>query len=710
MAQTTRPGILARAAQFAKEVLAPDWFGPNEPLQPVAPAAAVEGRQFDYGVAANMQITPKQETTALRAVTFPQLRWLSENTEILRAVIETRKDKICGMDWDFRVVGADPKASKDDERIAWLRKFYRRPDGRNSFKTWLRQIQEDLIVLDAPAIHVRRDAQGRIIAFEQIDGATIKPLMDHLGRIPTAPVASFQQTLKGMSAIFYSTDDLQYRPRNPRIHSMYGFGPVEQIQVYANMAIRRQMQQLGYFTEGNMPEGIVPIQGTAEQVEKFQRIWDAGEVGGQKIGRVRFVPADNASKFIPLKDPLLADAFDEWMARITCYVMSEDPTPFLKSVNRASAEQSRDNAQSDGLNVQVSWVKEMLDEQVQEYLGFEDIEAFVVPAKETDPEKVTKRVVALVTAGVLDIEQACEIEGIEYRPDAPRAGQQTAPPATEAPAEPVPEATARVQRADAVHAFKLSRQKADARIPGTSDALYAWFQRAADTALAAIAQHRPETVRAEGYEATDLAASVWVDSLDLGEAEFMDIIAPAIADIWGESANIALGTVGVGYKIGFMAESAQYARERSAWLVGRSVDPITGDIVPAIRPQYRVTDLCRAEIRSTVEKATVENWTTEKIAANLRDSHAFSRARALNIATTEFTQADEAGKFGGIAATGIPMEKKSLLASNENHGADDIANSEQGWIPAADPFQSGHMHPTFHVGCLCSAIYRSVKR
>lgn len=706
MAETSKPGIIERAAKFAVSGLFPDWFGPNEPLSPVAPAQAVEGRQFDIGVGANMQVTPKQETTALRAMTFPQLRWLAESTEVLRAVIETRKDKICGMDWGFRIIGDDGRKSKDDERIQWLRKFYRRPDGRNSFKTWLRQVQEDLIVLDAPAIYVRRDSKGRILAFEQIDGATIKPLMDHLGRIPPAPTASFQQTLKGMSAIFYSTDDLQYRPRNVRIHSMYGFGPVEQIQVYCNMAIRRQMQQLGYFTEGNMPEGIIPIQGTAEQVEKFQRIWDAGEIGGQKVGKVRFVPADNASKFIPLKDPLLADAFDEWMARITCYVLSEDPTPFLKQVNRATAEQSRENAQSDGLNVQVAWVKDLLDEQVQEYLGFEDIEAYVVPAKETDPAKVTERVVKLVTAGVLDIEQACEIEGIEYRPDAPRAGQQAAQAAeyaseVEAPAQAP---AARVQRADAIHAFKLSRQKADARIPGASEAVYAWFQSAADKGADAILNHMTQTTRA------DMGALAWVDALDFGEDAFMDIFAPALADIWGESANIALGTVGIDYKIGFLSESAQFARERSAWLVGKYIDPITGDILPAIRPAYRVTDACRAQIRTTIEQATLENWSTEKIAADLRDSHAFSRARSLAIATEEFTSADEAGKFAGIAATGIPMEKSSLLASNENHGPDDIANAEQGWIPAEIAFQSGHMHPTYHIGCKCMAVYRSAKK
>lgn len=701
MAEPVKAGILSRAAKFAAELLVPDWFGPNEPMTPLAPAEAVEGRQFDFGVGANMQITPKTETSAVRSTTFPHLRWLADNTEILRLIIETRKDKICGMDWDFRIIRDSGKKSEADPRIQWLRKFYRRPDGRNTFKTWLRQLQEDLIVLDAPAIYVRRDPQGRIMAFEQLDGATIKPLMDHLGRVPLAPNAAFQHTLKGMSAVFYSLDDIQYRPRNPRIHSMYGCGPVEQIMVYANMAIRRQIQQLGFFTEGNMPEGIVPIQGTADQVEKFQRIWDAGEINGQKIGRLRFVPADNASKFIELKNPVLADAFDEWMARAACYALSEDPTPFLKQINRATAEQSRDNAQSDGLNVQVAWIKDVLDEQVQDYLGFEDIEAFVVPTKETDPEKVTKRVVALVNAGILDYEQACRIEGIEYRPDAPRAGQQAAA----LKVEEATQAAARVQRAkvDPIKAASMSRKTADAKIEPTAAAVYDWFQRAADKGAAEILNHLTSTTR------SDLGSFVWIESLDLGEAELFDVFAAPLAEIWGASANLALGTVGVDYQIGFLSESLTFARNRAAWLVGKSVDPITGEVFDAIRPQYRISESCRAQIKATTKKAITESWSTEKIAAELRESHAFSRARALSIAGQEFTQADEEGKFAGIQKTGIPMEKSSLLAANENHGPGDIENASQGWIPASQAFQSGHQHPTYHIGCKCLCIYRSAR-
>ena len=699
MAEPNKPGIFSRAAKFAVEGLFPDWFGPNEPLKPSAPEAAVEGRQFDYGVGANMQITPKEETTAIRAVTFPNLRWLADSTEVLRAVIETRKDKISGLEWDFRVIGASAADSRKDPRVIWLKKFYRRPDGRLTFPAWIRQIEEDLIVLDAPAIHVRRDKQGRILAFEQIDGATIKPLMDHLGRIPEAPNAAFQQTLKGLPAIYYSTDDLQYRPRNPRIHSMYGYGPVEQILIYCNMAVRRQMQQLGYFTEGNMPEGFIPVQGTAQQVEMFQRIWDAGEINGVKRGKVRFVPADSATKFVPFKDPILADAFDEWMARIACYVMSEDPTPFLKSVNRATAESSRDGARSDGLDIQKQWVKSILDEQIQDYLGFEDIEAFSVPAKEADPAKITARVTALYEKGIMRLDEARDAEGLEG--EGPQPAAPVAPPAPEAPAQV--EHLHRSAQVDPIHAVKLSRQLAEMQASGISDPAYAWFQQAAERGALAIASHTPEAKR------EDLAEWAWIADIDLDEVSLLDAFTPTLSRIWGESASIALGSTGSAVKVGFMAESAAYARTRSAWLVGMHIDPTTGEAIPAIRPEYRISDMCREQIRKTAEQAGIENWTNEKIATELREAHAFSRARALNIAGTEIVNADEAGKMEGWKATGRPMVKKSILASNENHGPDDLANAAQGWIPVEQAFQSGHMHPTYHPNCRCTSIARSAE-
>ena len=49
------------------------WFGPFQPLQPMAPSE-VAGRQFDYPVGYNLVVTPRGD----EGVGFPQLRALAE--------------------------------------------------------------------------------------------------------------------------------------------------------------------------------------------------------------------------------------------------------------------------------------------------------------------------------------------------------------------------------------------------------------------------------------------------------------------------------------------------------------------------------------------------------------------------------------------------------------------------------------------------------
>lgn len=689
-------GFLSRVQRAASLLIGGDptvWMAPGDPINPIAPPQDVEGRQFDYSVGSNLMMAPKVEATAIREITMPQLRWLSESVEVLRMIIETRKDRICGMAWDFRVIGEKPEVSRKDPRVIWTKKFFQKPDGVNRFDSWLRIWQEDLITLDAPSIHIKRDSAGRILAFEAIDGATVKPLLNKLGRIPEAPDAAYMHVLKGFPAIYYSTDDLIYAPRNKRVFSSYGFGPVEQTMVYGNMAIRRQIQQLGYFTEGNMPEGIVPIQGTAEQVEMFQRIWDAGEIKGQKIGRVRFVPADNASKFIAFKEPVIADEFDELLTRRFCYVMGEDPTPFVKSVNRATAEQADKSSQSMGLNVQVRHVKAVLDCMIQDHLGFADLEAYVVPAKETDPTKVSERVVKLVAAGIMSKDEARAEEGLEG--PAPEPEAPLAPEADPAKDEPVQ----RLSRADVEEIFdaSASRLAAETHEAALVDAADGWLQRAAQIAVDAALEHMTAMTRAEGD---------WVEGVDFDDLAFAQAVTPSIASVWEMSASIALGSTGATVKAGFKAEAQAWAAKRAAWLVGKSVDPATGEVTAPKRKEYRISNECRDAIRKAVSAATAEAWTPEKITQTLMRDHAFSRARAASIGETEIVNADESGKATGWEKSGIDLEKRSLLAANENHGQADIDNAAQGWIPLKNAFQSGHMHPTYHVSCKCSTIAR----
>jgi phage portal protein BeeE len=129
---------------------------------------------------------------------------------------------------------------------------------------------------------------------------------------------AYQQVLKGLPAVDYSARDIIYRPRNVRAHRVYGFSPVQQVLMTVNIALRRQLRQLDYFTEGSIPDALigVPQSRTPDQIRQFQDYWDT-EFSGDlaKRRRAKFVPGESAAKVVQTKEPQHKDDFDEWLAR-----------------------------------------------------------------------------------------------------------------------------------------------------------------------------------------------------------------------------------------------------------------------------------------------------------------------------------------------------------------------------------------------------------
>src|SRR6185437_2890319 len=64
-----------------------DWFGPQNPMAPIAPKE-VAGRVFDFPSGYNLNVKPR----AYEPITFGQLRAFADSYDLLRLVIETRKD------------------------------------------------------------------------------------------------------------------------------------------------------------------------------------------------------------------------------------------------------------------------------------------------------------------------------------------------------------------------------------------------------------------------------------------------------------------------------------------------------------------------------------------------------------------------------------------------------------------------------------------
>ncbi len=393
--------------------ITPDtWFSPLQPLPNFAPES-VEGRQWDYPVGYNMQVNPRP----LSKVSFKQLREIANRCDIMSIIINNRKDQMESREWIIKPVD-DEEGNPDDPRIKEMTEFWSMPDKVNTFSQWVRPLTEDLLVIDAPSAYVRRNKGGGIYAVEVMDGATIKLLIDENGRRPLPPSPAFQQTLKGITAVSYTNDELIYMPRNVRSYEPYGRSPVEQTIVTINAAINRAQFNANYYTEGNIPDAIgwLPENFTPAQAAQFTEWWDSMYSGNLSQRRkVKFVPGKG--NFQQLQEPELKNVYDDYIARLLCFALGISPQPFVSSMNRATAETAKGTADEDGKAPIENWLKNFINRIIQspQFFGYSDLEFDFAEKEDTDPKQQADILKEYVSSGILSMDEARERLGEEVR-------------------------------------------------------------------------------------------------------------------------------------------------------------------------------------------------------------------------------------------------------------------------------------------------------
>lgn len=380
-----------------------NWFSPFQPVTPFGPPSVNYAREWDYPVGTNLNYISE------RANLFQTLRGMSESWGVLRAIIETRKDQVVRLPWEFQVRG---KPRVKNKWVDDLNEKFKRPDGKFSFNHWLRRILEDLFVIDAPAIYLgNRNRIGQPITMEVLDGATIKPLVDDRGRIPDYPNPAYQQIIKGLPMINMDERDLLYRPMRPRTSMpIYGYSPVEQIYIEVTEAIRKTMYQLNFWVEGNLPDMImsVPENWSVKQIAQFQALMDANLSGNlREKSKIRFVP--HGMQPYDVKNASGQETWatrDEMLIRLACYAFSVSPQPFIKSMNRATAQSANEEAQQEGLYPLVEYItKDLINPIIHDHFKYDEIDFVVLPQQEVDQLKRSQVYVNYAKAGLQTINE-----------------------------------------------------------------------------------------------------------------------------------------------------------------------------------------------------------------------------------------------------------------------------------------------------------------
>lgn len=680
-------GLMARA-MGAIGAAVNSWFGPSEAVTPLVTGAQTEsvaGRQFDFPVAFNRVITPR----STEAISFNQLRGFADACDVLRIVIETRKDQMAKMKWLIkRTDGGDP-----DARCQEISDFLRLPDGEHDWDTWLRMLLEEVLVTDAPALYIRRTVGGDVYAIEPLDGSTIKRVLDEHGRTPRAPDTAYQQVLKGIPAINYSTDQLIYRPRNQRVWKVYGYSPVEQIIMTVNTALRRSLHVLQSYTEGNMPEALigVPETWTVEQIKQFQLYWDSymeGDTAQRRKGK--FVPG--LLKYQATKEPVLKDEFDEWLARVVCFTFSIPPTPFIKSNNRATAESAQEAAISEGLAPIMQWVVNLMNLIITRHFGYTDIEFDWNVEKEQDPFIKAQIDKIYIDAGVvLEDEVRADLGREPLTPEQTEklaAKRAAAQPFGGAPPDPDPEDDLTDENAKVAKAKKPQ----PGRINPDRATVVKLERRLAKVISSFLAKQADKIGKAD----TSLTVTVDWDELVPDVATVLEAIATS-------GAGAALKQIGLkNADVAFGPKVTTWAQDRAAEMVGKKW--VDGGLVDNPNAEWVISDSTRDMIQALIASGTDEGLTTDELSSAMQDSFAFSEERATMIARTETRLADSAGQMEAYVTSGVVEGTEWSTSQDDAVSEECLENEAAGVIPLGEVYPSGDAAPPAHPNCRCCLI------
>jgi hypothetical protein len=192
-----------------------------------------------------------------------------------------------------------------------------------------------------------------------------------------------------------------------------GNSPVEQCIQSCIQDIKRSESQTAYFTVGSVPDAYMTMpdgmpQDAIKAFGEYLNDMLAGNIGGK-----RQVPvAPFGTKIEKLKEQILKDDFDEWVARKICFALSIPPTPFIKQMNRATAQSSQEQAIEEGQGPVMNWTIELMN-SIMEFQGDDDLEFAFLDDKELDQAVQSTILVAQVGAGLITRNEARDTLGLD---------------------------------------------------------------------------------------------------------------------------------------------------------------------------------------------------------------------------------------------------------------------------------------------------------
>jgi len=431
------PKLMAQMQQnFGPQKEQASAFSPGAPLLPTPGITLPSGpRGWTFPIGYNIGLLPR----ATESTSFDTLRNLASLYDGIQLCEQVWFDYINKLELDIvprkevlAAAGGDEAIFQKD--IARYKAIFEYPDPGNDLDlhSWLTMAVREQLELDALPIYVRPTRSGGLYSLEIIDGTTIKPLIDDRGRKPLPPYPAYQQFWYGAPLGLYSRDEMLYHRETQRADSVYGLSRVERIILRVNQALRKQNKDMSWFTEGNLPAGILEMppndanEWTPDQVIVFQRMWDGLLSGNDKTrSRLKVIPPGAKFSAIESSDDLLTK-FDSFLLNITvaCFGLTMAELGFTENVNKSSGDSQENIVYRRAMRPLTRRYENLFTAVLRKYFhetrfvvrfrGFEETE---------DITALAAAYSSLTNAGILGLSDAGDLLKLPHKPDQPYIGR-----------------------------------------------------------------------------------------------------------------------------------------------------------------------------------------------------------------------------------------------------------------------------------------------
>ena len=389
--------------------------------------------------------------TLTRAGVMPKpspanLRRFAE-TPIARKAINTIKDRIAGMAWRIqprRGRSLDDSPSRADfagdgltmlpsasQRIAALTLNFEQPNPQDSFRSFIEQVLEDVLVGGFGAIELDLTTDpAHPLTMWPVDGASIRIRTDWDGN-PASPryVQQTLLTLDPEKVITLADEELSYIRLNARSYTPFGLGKLEVAfeTIHEFLCAHRFASRLA---SNSVVQYALWLQNLSPQHHERLIRWWQDEIEG--TGRVPILTVENKPEVLRFAGGTDADLRLEWQEFLIRLIADAfDLPPMLlgleRDVNRNTATTQYDDAFRTAVVPVARLIAEHLTrDAIGKRLGWRDLEFVFTDVDAPNELEQAQIQQTLINCGVLTINEVRRMRGLPPLPNK-QAGPADAP-------------------------------------------------------------------------------------------------------------------------------------------------------------------------------------------------------------------------------------------------------------------------------------------